>query len=517
MALWSELDVRKRMIVAAATAGVFVAVLMLSRLVATPGMALLYSGLDESAAGGVVRALEQQGVAHEIRGNAIFVDSAQRDTLRMTLATEGLPANGAAGYELLDTLTGFGTTSQMFDAAYWRAKEGELARTIVASPRIRAARVHIARPMGGAFRRDASPSAAVTVTAAAGAIGPDQAQALRYLVASSVAGMSPADVSVIDAASGIVLHEETGPGAAMFGTDRAAELRQNVERLLIARLGPGRSVVEVSVETVTESESIRERLVDPESRVAISTESEERASKSENGAAGAVTVASNLPDGDAQGGGNSARTDSETRERANYEISETEREVLRQPGAIRRLTVAVLIDGQQTVAADGTSGWTPLPDTEIEALHDLVASAVGYDEARGDVITLRSLPLQSAPATGTGPGSPGTLDKLLSHPMALIQMAALALVALILGLFVLRPILTRQLQALPVPPGLDGEVEMASAFDFPVSAMSENGNGGQLALPTEDAVARLREMIESRQVETVEILRNWMEEPEEQA
>ena len=95
---------------------------------------MLYSGLDSAAAGEVVAELEAEGVAFEVEGAAIMVDAAARDRIRMQLAAKGLPAGGPAGYEILDSLSGFGTTSQMFDAAYWRAKEGELARTITGSP-----------------------------------------------------------------------------------------------------------------------------------------------------------------------------------------------------------------------------------------------------------------------------------------------------------------------------------------------------------------------------------------------
>ena len=116
------------------------------------------------AAGDVVRALEQRGATFDVRGGSIFVDSSQRDELRMTLASEGLPANSTSGYELLDSLSGFGTTSQMFDAAYWRAKEGELARTIVASSQFAMARVHIASTGSNPFQRGITPKASVSVT-----------------------------------------------------------------------------------------------------------------------------------------------------------------------------------------------------------------------------------------------------------------------------------------------------------------------------------------------------------------
>ena len=161
----------------------------MSRMATAPTMTLLYSGLDSSAAGEVVQALEAKSVAYEIRGGSIFVSAAQRDELRMTLASDGLPANSSNGYELLDSLTGFGTTSQMFDAAYWRAKEGELARTIVSSPQIQSARVHIANPSSQPFKRQIAATASVTVTANGGTVATAQANGLRYLVASAVAGL----------------------------------------------------------------------------------------------------------------------------------------------------------------------------------------------------------------------------------------------------------------------------------------------------------------------------------------
>ena len=137
ISIWKALDAKRRAIVAGATVAVFVAILAIAQFAGKPGMALLYAGLQGAAAGDVVAALEQEGVAFEVRGDSIYVDSTRRDSLRMVLAAQGLPANSGTGYELLDGLSGFGTTSQMFDAAYWRAKEGELARTILANPQIR--------------------------------------------------------------------------------------------------------------------------------------------------------------------------------------------------------------------------------------------------------------------------------------------------------------------------------------------------------------------------------------------
>jgi flagellar M-ring protein FliF len=506
--IWMGLDLRRRIAVVAATVGVFVAVLLLARGASEPDMALLYAGLDASAAGDVVASLEQQGVTYEVRGAAIYVPSVQRDMLRMTLASEGLPQNGGQGYEILDSLSGFGTTAQMFDAAYLRAKEGELARTILASPGIRTARVHISVPVARPFARDATTAAAVTVTTAA-PLAPPQVEALRFLVASSVSGLLPENVAVIDSERGLIPQD----GALMpDGSDRADMLQARAERLLAARVGPGNAVVEVTVDTVTESESILERRIDPEGRVAISTDVEESTARSTDPAQGDVTVASNLPDGDAaqQGGGTSSSEEATNRALTNYEVSETSREIIRAPGDIRRLTVAVLVNDLTVTDAEGATQVQPRTTEELDALRELVASAVGFDEERGDVITIRSMSFEPLPEAGTE----ATVAGLPLDMMSLIRLAVLAVVALILGLFVVRPILAQgRLPAPPpAPPALAPPSEMGAAGGAGAGA----GAGGLVpggGVEVIDPVTRIRKLIDERKDESARLLQSWIETP----
>ena len=542
--VWLSLDARRRVIVVLATVAVFAAILGMSRMAARPSLSLLYSGLESGAAGEVVQALESRGVAYDVRGGAILVESSKRDQLRMTLASEGLPTNSAKGYELLDSLSGFGTTSQMFDAAYWRAKEGELARTIVSSPLIAGARVHIANVGSNPFQRNIKPSASVSITAAQGGLSSNHAKALKFLVASAVAGLSPDDVSVIDGKGGLI---GTGdePGKNTSSDDKADRLRDRVQNLLEARVGFGNAVVELSVETVTESESIHETLFDPASRVVISTDTEERSNNSTESGGGNVTVASNLPEGDGAEGENASSQNSETRERVNYEVSETRREVVRQPGAIKRLTVAVLVNGITATDSAGGEAFAPRPEDELDALRELVASAVGFDEARGDVITIKSMAFEPIAQSGSSANG-GFLAALHLDVMSIIQLVVLALVALVLGLFVLRPLLTRPGGgAVPVlaapasgladePVGTDvdrlqpltGEITDGSE-DLPELAVVSNDVGYPLVAETDksdgsdghttDPAQRLRTLIGERQDETMEILRSWLEPNEENA
>ncbi len=522
LSVWSGLSVQRRVIVIGATAAMFAMVLGIARMATAPDLTLLYAGLETGAAGDVVAALEARGVPYEVRGGAIFVESTRRDELRMTLASEGLPANATQGYELLDEMTGFGTTSQMFDAAYWRAKEGELARTIVASPSIRAARVHIANSGTKPFQRDFEPSASVTVTPAASGIAAQQAKALRYLVSSAVPGLAPDRVSVIDSSGGVILSGEEDRAVAVGGADKAARLKRNVERLLEARVGYGKAVVEVNVETVTESEQIRERRIDPESRVAISQDTSQSQDNSTDAAGGDVTVASNLPDGDAaEGEGKSSSSSTETRERINYEISEIERQVTRAPGAVARVTTAVLIDGLRETAEDGTVSWVPRPETELEALRELVAAAVGFDAERGNSLSLRSMQFEPLPSQGTGPIAASLFGPV--DTMRVIQVAILALVVLVIALFVVRPLLVRRggegAPALAGPdqggeagrtPALVGEIDPENT----PADLSEVMAGRSGEIETAGAVRRLRQLIDERQEESMQILQSWMEDEE---
>jgi len=534
--VWMGLDIRRQITVVVATVAMFLAVLAMSRIVSAPSMTLLYAGLENGAAGDVVRSLEQRGVPFEVRGGSIFVQASDRDQLRMTLASEGLPANNSRGYELLDSLTGFGTTSQMFDAAYWRAKEGELARTIVSGPHIALARVHIASTGSNPFQRNVTPTASVAVTPNGGGLTPQQAKAIRFLVASAVSGLSPEDVAVIDA-NGTLIGTVDEAAPASGADDKAQILRERVERLLEARVGFGNAIVEVSVDTVTETEEIRERKFDPANRVAISTDTEEITSNSNEAGGGDVTVASNLPDGDAAGGDTASSQNTETRERINYEVSETERAITRSAGAIKRVTVAVLVNDAIEQSAEGEQVTTPRAEAEMDDLRELVASAVGFDESRGDIITIKSMALQTLVPMGTEVSS-SLFDRFELDLMSAIQMAILAIVAIVLGLFVVRPLLSRNPQN-EAPPAallpatnesepndaLTGEVS-GELDDFPDLQLDDSfsdmpalnfANVSGDGSASDDPVDRLRAMIGERQEETVEILRSWLEESEERA
>jgi flagellar M-ring protein FliF len=246
--------------------------------------------------------------------------------------------------------------------------------------------------------------------------------------------------------------------------------------------------------------------------VAISSELEE-SSETASGSAPGVTVASNLPDGDAGGGGNdSQRSATESKERQNYEVSETRRERVILPGQIRKVSVAVMVDGIVQTGADGKETWAPRPVEEMETLRQLVRSAIGFDEERGDTVTIESLQFtlpaeQGALAESAGSGF---LDVWGGR---LAQLGVLGAIVLALIFFVLRPMTTRR-PVLEITQ-LTGPRDLAA--EGPRHAQPPQiGNDSLLDLPaqTVSKIERLRDVISSRGEDSAAVLRSWIESPD---
>ncbi|MEM1386525.1 MAG: flagellar basal-body MS-ring/collar protein FliF [Pseudomonadota bacterium] len=520
---------KKRIAILVGLTAVIALISLLGAVLSENDEVLLYGGLEAEVAGEVVEALEQRGVPYSVRGASIFVEPALRDTLRLSLAGEGLPAPATRGYEILDELSGFGTTSQMFDAAYWRAKEGELARTIATLPLVKAARVHISASSPNPFQRNPDPSASVVLQTSGAAFPASGALAVRHLVASSVANLSAENVSIVDGSGRLLGADGEGDADA---PKREGELRDNILRLLEARVGPGNVVVEVNLQKTQDSESIIERIFDPNGSVPVSTEVEEMSNTSTGRDVSTVDIASNLPDfEEGEGGSLSESENTSTRERTNFEISETLRELVRAPGAVRRVDVAVLVNEVLAVDEDGAETWSARSEEELQSLRELVESTVGFDAARGDTITIKSLRLfeAEAPEISLEPNSQpvlaaSTLNRLLQIGSILIALA-------IVSLFIIRPSLKAYAEGSPAigaeaneqisGPDQAFEVLEDSAFPNEPAALDLEP-GGFSALEDivpdpgfqyeEDYRDRLYGYAKDKQSDTVEILKAWVGE-----
>lgn len=314
------------------------------------------------------------------------------------------------------------------------------------------------------------------------------------------------------------------------GGERADELKRNVERILEPHVGAGNAIVELNLDVVSETELMTEQRFDPQQRALISQVTEETSDQSNSNGTGAVTAASNLPDNQAAGGDQTQSARTENRQQANYEVSTITREVSRQPGDTRRLTVAVLVNGVTQTDAQGQSQIVPRAEAELQVLRELVASTVGFDAARGDEITVKSLPFAALGTAGTN-AAPGLMDRLELN--SLLRLALIGLFAVAIALIVLRPLLRRRNPAQIAGPAgaavLDDSQPPATVL---TGAIEPEGSGNgldsrlitpadmpdekpqQLSLPPADPVARLRSMMRERQDETVKILSGWIDNKE---
>ncbi|UFN48289.1 flagellar M-ring protein FliF [Roseomonas sp. OT10] len=494
----------------------------------SPPMALLYADLDPRDAGAVVQSLERQRVPYRLSagGSAIQVPEEQVPRLRLGLAREGLPAGGAVGWEIFDRGESLTTTPFQQDVNRLRALEGELARTIRGLSGVRNARVHLVLPQREAFsRRTAEAQASVVLTMqGAQRLDREGVQAVLHLVATAVPGLKPQAVSIVDSRGELLARGGqplSGPAAAatLDEVKRAQEMRlaRGVEELLERSLGVGRVRAEATVEMDADRVQTTEERFDPENQVARSVQSSQEQSRSAEG--GPVSVGNQLPGAEANGGGE-RNQESRQEETTNYEIGKTVRSTLREQPVLRRLSVAVLVDGIWEPQEGGAPRFRERSAEELARLAALVRSAVGADERRGDRVEVVSMRFAAAAADGAAepswlglPFGPATLARLA-------ESAVFALVALLAVLLVARP-LTRQLSATLRPTvALAGKAAgaLAGAGMAALPGTPEAEQNQALAQAEEQmrasTLTRIAELVEKHPDEAVGVVRRWLS-PEE--
>ncbi len=478
----------------AAMAGVGLAVLglvaWLALRAAEPPMALLYGDLDPRDAGQVVQALDRARIPYRLAagGAQVMVPEADVPRVRLMLARDGLPAGGSIGYEIFDRGESLTTTPFQQDINRVRALEGELSRTIRGLSGVRTARVHLVLPRREPFSRERGEAQASVVIAMQGAQRLDRegVQAVLHLVAAAVPGLRPQNVSIVDSRGELMARGGqalTGPAAAQTGEElrRAAEQRlaRGVEDLLERTLGPGRVRAEASVEMDFDRVQTTEERFDPENQVPRSTQSTSESSRS--GEAGNVSVANQLPGAEAQAGGSQTQS-SRSDETTNFEIGRTTRNTLREQPAVRRLSVAVLVDGVWEPQANGPPQFRERSAEELQRIASLVRSAVGFNEQRGDRVDVVNLRFAEPPPLDAASDGFTILGQTIPPALLarLTETAILALVALAAILLVGRPMANRLTVALMPQPALAGGGAGAGAGE---AGTAIGPDGTPIALP----------------------------------
>ncbi|WP_237216686.1 flagellar basal-body MS-ring/collar protein FliF [Falsiroseomonas oryziterrae] len=452
----------------AVMAGVGVAVLgllvFLALRAAEPPMALLYGELEQRDAAAIVAALERQRVPHRIAGGGsqVLVPEADVPRLRLALAREGLPSGGSVGYEIFDRGESLTTTPFQQDINRLRALEGELSRSIRGLAGVRAARVHLVLPRRDPFSRDRGEAQASVVLTMQGAqrLDRDGVQAVLHLVSAAVPGLRPQNVSIVDSRGELLARGGqalAGPAAAQGAEElrRAQELRlaRAVEDLLERSLGPGRVRAEATVELDFDRVQTVEERFDPDNQVPRSTQSTNETSR--NAEPGNVSVANQLPGAEAAAGG--ARSEqSRQEETTNFEIGRITRNTTREQPAIRRISVAVLVDGAWEPVPGAAPRWRERTADEMARITSLARSAVGFDERRGDRVEVVSLRFADPPPADATPDGFVILGQTIPPALLgrMVESAVLALVALLAILLLGRPLVSRLAVGLAPQPAL---------------------------------------------------------------
>lgn len=382
----------RRLMIMGGVAAVLLAVLAAVALRGgSDSMAFLYTDLDPEAAQTISEKLASQNIPFQLSadGSSILAPQEKLAELRMSMAGEKL--GGKIGYDVLDEEEPFGISASRAKLNETRAIEGELSRSIESLQNVSRARVHIVMPERAMFAPESRKATAAVTVKTRGRLPAEAVQSIRYLVSSSVPELTPEAVSVVDQTGALLARAgEAGEAGAGSADERQqaveAKLRGEIEALLEPIVGAGKVRAEVSAQIDRDQTREESNVFDPDKQVIarqVTVESNDQNSESQAGAQ-LATVGAQLPENQNQPAGqgdsrNAART--ETSEDTTYANSATHSVVVRSPGKINRLSVAVMIDG-------GAAG---LPQPKIQRLTRLVENAVGIDAERGDSVVVESM------------------------------------------------------------------------------------------------------------------------------
>lgn len=399
--LWARMGRIQRIVLVGLTALATIMMVVFVSWARTPDYAVAFKGLEAEDAGEVVASLKEKGYLYKLGDSgAIMVPRSAVAEVRLAMAAEGLPKGGAIGFELFDA-TNLGMSEFYQEVNYRRALEGELARTIASLDAVDQVRVHLVIPQQSLYAsQQVKPTASIMISLAPGAsLMKDQIHAIRYLVAGSVEGLDPDSLAIVDT-QGNTLAAGAGEDAsleqALEISSQQLEIQRGYERTLEAQIqsmleqlvGPGRAVVKAHVTMDwNKVDSVSETYA-PGTDAGVLRSSHDVAETFKGTAAGAGGIpgaASNLPpspdspmpalEGSEAQEGDYAREDT----LRNYEVSRVETHSSNAPGRIERLAVSVLVDGVTDAQ-------------QLGDIHDAVAAASGYNEARGDLISVKGMP-----------------------------------------------------------------------------------------------------------------------------
>ena len=521
--------------------------LYIAGVITEPAKSILYAGLESRDAAQVTAKLDAMNVQYETKGDGgtILVPADQVTKLRMELASDNLPSAGV-GYEIFDKSDAFGATAFVQNINMLRALEGELSRSIQTIDGIEAARIHLVIPEREIFSRDAQAPSASVVLKTRGRLDRGQVQAIQHLVAAAVAGLAPEHVAIVDDRGELLAGGEDKTGAdatsadqEQHTTDYEDRMRQRIESIVASVVGVGHVRAQVAAAMNYGHTSETSETFDPDSKVVRSTQTvDQSSSEADAQANNAVSVANALPNGQQSGTASPSNKSSSTRqeETTNYEISKTVKTSTLDGGDVKRLSVAVAVDSNGITDASGKTTYKPRTAQEMMQIEALVKSAMGFDKTRGDEVQVVNMAFARMDAGGpVTPVASPLLGLDGSDWFKIIEIAILAVTALLVGLFVLRPLITRMFS--PV----SGQLAYANAgpqgqLPAPTTQAEMQQQQAQIAagaapnvLPPpresmidiqriegqvrESSIRKVGEVVQAHPEEALAILRTWLHQP----
>jgi flagellar M-ring protein FliF len=517
--------------VTAALIGFFAFVIM---RVSAPQMTTLFTDLSIEDSSSIIKDLERQGIQYEIRneGSVILVPKDKVTRLRMKLAEGGLPKGGGVGYEIFDKSDALGTTSFVQNINHLRALEGELARTIRAIDRIQAARVHLVLPERPLFSRETPEPSASIVVRVRGALEPQQIRAIQHLVASSVNGLKPQRVSIVDESGQLLADGAATDVEQAVGDERRnafeKRMRKQVEDIVSSVVGQGRARVQLSADFDYNKITQTSDKFDPEGRVLRSSQTREESSASA-GDNGQVTVGNELPGNTNNNNAVQARDQSKKSEETNnYEISRTTKTEVTEAGRVNRISVAVLVDGAYSKNDKGELVYKERSKDELDRIAALVRSAIGFDQKRGDQVEVVNLKFAEGPQVtpiSEPTGFLGALQFTKDDIMYVVELGVMMLLGLVVLFMVVRPLVKKILaseelaaltNATTAPPPEQGAITGPGA---PGGLLPGTNNTAHLIDVAQvqgqvhaQSVHRVGELAERNPNEAAAIVRQWLSE-----
>lgn len=515
---WAQRNAAQRIMLGGVLATTVLVFFILMFWLNRPDYRVLYSQLYQEDAASVVAFLKKEKIPYQISdtGTSILVPADQVHEVRLKLAGTGALHGQGIGFEIFDS-NAIGQTNFVQDVNYQRALQGELSRTITELPEVDSARVHLVLPNKSLFIEEQDPpSAAILLSLKGGrSLSAQQVQAIVNLVTTSVQGLTAEHVTVADN-RGKILYEPRasedlqGMSSTQMEYQQTLQrnLEQRIEQLLMPIVGAGRAIARVNADLDFNRTTIRKEIYDPKSAVVrseVKSEEENRGRASVDGGTPSLNYQGEndlLSSGTAQ---ESSRTSATT----NFDINKEEQQIVAQMGAIKRLSVAVLVDGKYVKQADGSSVFEALGEDQLLQIRQLTQRAVGFDEVRGDAIEVTSIAFGDP---GLTPETP--LLEVASRYFHLLGKPLLnALIILLFLAFVVRPLVLAMIKPRVTQSTAQSTQELGAAQER--IALSEGMSAEDLQAM--DAVKRVenakflaQQLVEQNTEQAIMIMRQWL-------